>query len=369
MKSPRFLYWVLAVVLFAGGVLIALRLIQPVAAVAVAKRGTALNAVPATVSVRADYTMDLRSEAAGRVKACVLELGHKITKGEMLLQIDDADLRLDLERVTNDYNAAVRRHEIGSATKLDLETARADLANFTKLAEAGQYSASELDKRKREVRQFEQKLEIEQVDEISLIASLGTDIKTKKLLLEKTQLFSPIDADVVAVSAHVGDFIEAGASLASLLAKARVVDASVGEENFAGIAEGQRVTVRFLSYGSEQFSGKVSRVLPSADPLTQRYTILLEVAIPAERLVPGLSGEASIIVAEHPGSLIIPRRALLGDYVLLANAGRVEQRRIQRGYQSLTDVEITEGLKEGDLVITDNLDTFRQGDRVRAAKP
>jgi RND family efflux transporter MFP subunit len=369
VKSRRFVYWSLAVFLAAGGLALGFRLIQPRVAVAVVKRGLALNAMPATVAVRADYTMDLCSEAGGRVQTTALRLGAGVKAGDTLLQIDDTDLRLDLERATNDYNAAVRRHEIGSATKLDLETARADLANFTKLSEAGQYPAAELDKRKRELKQLEQKLEIEQVNEDALIASLATDIKTRKRQIEKARVISPIDAVVVTVSAHVGDLIAAGAPLATLLARERVVEARVSEENFSGVAVGQAAQVRFLGYSGEQFAGTVARVLPTADPLTQRYTVILDVKIPIERLVPGLSGEASIIVGERPDVLIIPRRALLGDYVLVVENGRVKQRRVSRGYESLNEVEIASGLKEGDFVITDNLDVYREGQRVRVAQP
>jgi len=368
MKTRRAVAVFVAVLALAGAVMLALRLIEPKAAVVAVKRGVALNAVPANVAVRADYTIDLRSEAGGRVASSDLVLGASVKEGQMLLKIDDSDLRLDLEKATNDYNAAVRRHQIGSATKLDLETARIDLANFTKLADAGQYPATELDKRKREVRQLEQKLEIEQVDETSLIDSLATQIKTQKRQIEKTSLVSPIDGDVVSVSAHVGDLIASGAPLASLLARARVVEARVAEENFAGIAVGQPASVRFLSYGNDQFKATVTRVLPTADPLTQRYTVILDVAIAPDRLVPGLSGEASIVLGEHPGVLIIPRRALLGDYVLVVKDGRVEQRRVKRGYEGLNEVEIADGLKEGELVVTDNLDAYRQGDRVRAIR-
>jgi hypothetical protein len=42
---------------------------------------------------------------------------------------------------------------------------------------------------------------------------------------------------------------------------------------------------------------------------------------------------------------------------------------VKRGYESLNEVEIVDGLKEGDLVITDNLDAYRENDRVRIAQP
>jgi RND family efflux transporter MFP subunit len=368
VKNKRLLYGgaLLALVVIAA---VALRLARPLATVAVVKRGTAVSALPATVAVRADYSMELRSEAGGRVIDSALVLGRRVKAGELLLKIDDADLKIELERVTNDYNAALRRREVGSATKLDLETAKADLANFTRLSEAGQYSGIELDKRKREVRSLEQKLEIERINEETLITGLATDIKTRKRQIEKTALFSPIDADVTAVSAYVGDLIISSAPLATLLARERLVEARVSEENFSGVRVGQAAQVRFLGYAGEQFTGKVARVLPTADPLTQRYTVILDVGIAPERLVPGLSGEASIIVGQRADVLIIPRRALLGDYVLTVVDGQVKQQRVTRGYESLNEVEIAEGLKAGDLVITDGLDAYREKERVRVAQP
>jgi RND family efflux transporter MFP subunit len=370
VKSRRPFYVLAAAAIVVAVVaLLALRLARPVAAVAVVKRGTAVSALPATVSVRADYSMELRSESGGRVIDSSLVLGRRVKAGELLLKIDDADMKLELERVTNDYNAALKRRDVGSATKLDLETSKADLANFTRLSEGGQYSSTELDKRKREVRALEQKLEIEKIDEEARITGLATDIKTRRRQIEKTSLFAPIDADVTAVSAYVGDLIVSSAPLATLLARERLVEARVSEENFSGVVLGQRAQVRFLGYGEEQFAGTVARVLPTADPLTQRYTVILDVTIPPARLVPGLSGEASIIVGQRADVLIIPRRALLGDYVLAVDDGRVKQRRVTRGYESLNEVEIVSGLKEGDLVITDNLDAYRENDRVRVARP
>ncbi len=369
MKLRRTLLIVATIAVVVAAVITVLRLARPQAAVAVVKRGTAVSALPATVAVRADYSMELRSESGGRVIDSSLVLGRSVKAGELLLKIDDTDLKIELERVTNDYTAAIKRRDIGSATKLDLDTARADLANFTRLAEAGQYSSTELDKRKREVRALEQKLEIERINEESLITGLATDIKTRKRQIEKTSLFSPIDADVTSVSAYVGDLIVSSAPLATLLARERLVEARVSEENFSGVVIGQRAQVRFLGYGDEQFIGTVARVLPTADPLTQRYTVILNVEIPPGRLVPGLSGEASIIVGQRADVLIIPRRALLGDYVLVVDGGRVKQRRVTRGYESLNEVEISKGLNEGDLVITDNLDAYRENDHVRTVRP
>jgi multidrug efflux pump subunit AcrA (membrane-fusion protein) len=132
------------------------------------------------------------------------------------------------------------------------------------------------------------------------------------------------------------------------------------------IKVGQRATVRFLTYGKDQYNARVAKVLPSADSATQRYTVYLEVFLPEGRtLVPGLTGEVSIVIAERDNAVIIPRRALVGDYVYVVDGSRVVLRKIEKGYESLNQVEIISGLKAGELVIVDQQDRFRRGDRVR----
>jgi len=365
MKSGFFKFLVVVLVLAAAG-FAAARFFKTEAPVSIAKRGRALSAVPATVSVRADYITELRSEVTGRVKTSSLELGRRVQAGEVVIQIDDTDLRIEVDRLRREYDALQKRLQVGSRVKLELETAKENLANYTRLAEAGTYPAADLEKRKREVRQIEQSVALEDVNNEASLTNFKALIQVQERQIEKSKITAPIAGDVIDVVARKGDLVIEKSVLGSLLASARVVEAKISEENFAGVRIGQEATVRLLGYGTEQFSAKVTKVLPNADPLTQRYTIHLTVDIAVERLVPGLSGEASIIVAERAGAIVIPRRALQGEVVLVVNKEqRVEERKVKRGYESLNDVEILSGLAEGEQVITDDLDRFRAGDRVQ----
>ena len=146
------------------------------------------------------------------------------------------------------------------------------------------------------------------------------------------------------------------------------MEARISEENFSNIRLGQTASVRLLGYGNEQFNAKVSKILPAADAQTRRYTIHLDVAIDQTRLVPGLTGEVSIITAERDNTVLIPRRALIGDKVMVVVDGVVEVRTVEKGYESLNEVEILSGLESGDLVITEELDLFRDGERVNTAE-
>ncbi len=94
-------------------------------------------------------------------------------------------------------------------------------------------------------------------------------------------------------------------------------------------------------------------------------SIYLNVDLPLERLIPGLTGEVSIVVGEHDNALIVPRRALLGNSLFVVKNGRVRLRNVSVGYVGLNEAEITSGVDEGDEVIAEELDRFRDGDRVR----
>ena len=103
--------------------------------------------------------------------------------------------------------------------------------------------------------------------------------------------------------AHPGDLIDSGSPIVSLITTTRVIEAKISEEDFANVAVGQRVTVIFLPYGEFEYNGTVTKILPIADPLTQRHLAWLDLTdIPPEKLIPGITGEVSIIVGRHPGN-------------------------------------------------------------------
>jgi RND family efflux transporter MFP subunit len=193
-----------------------------------------------------------------------------------------------------------------------------------------------------------------------------TTLATKELEKEKMTIRAPFAGEVSAVLAHPGDLIDPGAPIVSLITTTRVVEAKISEEDFANIKVGQKALVIFLPYGQWEYNAIVRKILPTADPETQRHLVDLEVTdIPPEKLIPGITGEVSIVVGSHPAKAIIPRRALLNESVFVVKDGKVELRRVTPGFEWLTGAEITAGLEPGEQVIVEDLETFRDGDSVK----
>ena len=340
--------------------------LRPVAQVARAAKGKAGRFIPGTVEVKAEFTIELKSEVSGRVSASSLDIGKPVTRGGVLLQIDTGDIDLEIERITNEIVAAKRKFELGSTRRADLLNKRDTLANLERQVRAGAYPQAEFDKEKRLLQQLDQYTEL---DEVNLKLALETNqnsLRTKQREKAKMTIVAPSDGVVTQVTTRVGDLIGSNSPIATIISVGRTVEAKITEENFSAIKLGQKATVRFLTFGADQHNAVISKILPSADATTQRYTVFLEVHLPEGRtLLPGLTGEVSISIAERANAIIIPRRALIGDYIYVVAGGKLERRKIVKGYDSLNQVEILSGLTEGEEVLVEEQDRFSEGERVR----
>jgi len=344
---------------------VAQSLLRPVARTEPAYKGIAINAVPGSVVVQAEYIMDLKSEAEGRLLASELDPGKKVIQGDVLVQIDPADLKLEVEHLQSEFDAAKKRLAIGSSIAIEMQNARDALDQSERLFKLGSFSEADLTKQRRSFRVMEQRVALEEVNNKQLIEGLENTLKVKQNQLRKMTVIAPFDGVVSTVIGRPGDLLSAKATIATLISTSRTVEAKISEENFAGIKVGQKCTVRFLGYGGTNYDAFVTKILPTADPETQRYVVHLDVKIDPEKLVPGITGEVSIIVAERENSVLVPRRALFDNRVYLVADGKVAMRQVEVGYVALNVAEITKGLAAGDQVIVEELDRFRDGDSVR----
>ncbi len=325
---------------------------------------TAQSVVLGTVTVNADYKTEIRAGEGGRLLDVLIDEGQEVVEGDIVAMIDPRDLELELEARQIDLDLAQNQLLVGNSMRFEVEVKQEELTEVERLFALGQRSEREVSAAKRDLLQAKETLQLSELDAQTNIQRLENGIKVIKRRLEKMTIRSSIDGIIDDVFAEKGDLISSGASLASIISKKRVVVAEVSEENFAGLKVGQKAVVRFLSLGGALYDAEVIKIFPSADPITQRYSIQLTVEISQELLVPGLTGEVTITIGERANALMIPTRALMGDNVFLYSDGKLEFRKIVFGYRSLTKVEVTEGLAEGDLVVVEDLGGFRDGDLV-----
>ena len=341
-------------------------LTRPVAFVVPVVKGISVRSVPGTVEVKAEFDRELKSEVSGRVKTSELEIGKRVFKNDVLVQIDTADADLEIERLKNEITAAKKKVELGSTYRAEVLNSKDTLDNYEREMNAGSYPAGEFAKQQRLHQQLEQKMELDETNNKLLLANWENSLRSKELEKSKMTITAPSDGVITAVFSRVGDLIDRNTSIASFISVTRTIEGKLSEENFRDVKVGQKATVRFLTFGQDHYHAVITKVLPAADPTTQRYSIYLDVAVPEGRvLVPGITGEMTIITAQRDNALLIPTRALVDKYVMVLNGNKVELRKVEKGYGSMNLTEIISGLKEGELVITDQQDRFREGERVK----
>ncbi len=337
----------------------------PTAVVSETQRGMAVNAVPGTVNVLAEKEMYIKGEHGGRIIKSNLETGALVSAGDVLIQLDTGDIDLEIEKAENEYRAAKQNLEIQSPLQLSLETHQDALADIMIRYNNGGVREIDLKKYQRSVEKAEDDIAREKLKNEEQIQNLENALKRLKRQKEKMTIVSPIDGIVTDVLAHEGDLIGGGFNLAKVVSQTRIVEVKVSEEHFVGLEVGMPARVAFLGIEHERFDAKVAKIIPVADPTTQRFTVHLDVDIERERLDPGLTGDATITMDERDNALQIPRQAVVRNDVLVVEDGIVSRKEIQPGYTSITMVEVLEGLSDGDQVIIEDLHLFDDGDRVK----
>ncbi len=356
---------VLAVLVAAG--FVAYRNLRETARVKAVNRDTAVDAVTGTVLVTADGGFkELKSEAAGKVKSAqAINKKSKFKAGDPLVQLDTTDLDRQIAELERNYRATKERTELQLKDDPREAIAEEQLANAKRLHGLGRLTDEQLKTAQRALDAIRKDLGLGKFDREKLEADHKARMDDLKVLKEKMTVFAPpTDGVVQAPLTWEGALIGGGQPVAIVYSNARIVAAKISEEKFGKVKVGQEANLRLLTYGSQEFKAKVSKLLPTADE-TQRFEVWLEVEADPEILLPNSTGEATITVDKRPGALVIPRRALINnDTVYVVENGVVRRRSVKVGYLALNVAEIREGLREGEQVIVDRLDEFRDGKRV-----
>jgi multidrug efflux pump subunit AcrA (membrane-fusion protein) len=332
------------------------------------RKDTAVDAVPAVVKVDPEFQVTITSDVSGLVKVLAIKLGQQVKEGDLLFEIDDRDYRFELEKMTGELENLKKQNGLNFERESSLKRQKEDLANFERRAREGDYPELELKRRQDEFRIFVEQQEKDQLARDQQIANLEHSIELQKDLITKCRVLAPASGTVTTISAQPGEVVSVRGPLIKLYSESLLVEARINEEDFSGIRVGLDASVRFLAYGNELYSAKVAKVLPNADPQNQQYRAFLDVDMPAARLIPGLSGEASIIRNRRADTLVAPRSALYNGAIFVFKGDRVEQREVETGFRGLNVVEIRKGVEAGEIVATSGLEDLRDGQHVSVKK-
>ena len=331
MRLLRIAIWLVIIAAGAGGVWWLYGRGSEVA-VATPRRGTAVEIVYATGAVEPVRWAKVASLLRARiVEICDCE-GRTVKKGDVLVRLDDREVRAQLTEL--------RARE---------DFAKRELARVTDLIGRGVASTQAHERASSDLRQIQ-----------GLIS-----VQMEKI--EDYTIASPMDGMVLRRDGEVGEIAEAGQILfrVGVPTPLRVV-AEVNEEDIPRVTLGQKVLLRTDAFLNRPLDGKVSELTPMGDSAAKTYRI--RIALPdATPLKPGMSVEANVVTREKDGALLIPAEAVQGTNVFVINGDHVVRRAIEVGIRGTRAVEVLSGLTENDRVATPYPLSLRDGAKVRVA--
>ncbi len=184
---------------------------------------------------------------------------------------------------------------------------------------------------------------------------------------------APIAGEVYDLAVRPGAYLSIGDLIANVGTLDRLrVRVYVDEPLLGRVKPGLPVTIRWEALPGRQWNGVVDRMPTSIQTLGARQVgeVLCVIENPGRDLIPGNNVDAEIRTAAADNALAIPKETLRhdaqGDYVFLLRGAGVERRNVKTGISNVTQVQITEGLAEGDSVALPTDVPLKSGERVHA---
>ena len=349
------------------------------------KRGSIRSLVSTNGKVEPVQNFEAHAPIATTVKRLLVKEGDHVRKGQLLLELDDSDIRSQAARAQAQIKAAQANLAAtkNSGTQEELITlgtqlikarnardvAQRNLEAYRRLQQEGAASPGE-------VRQAEETVQSAQAD-VSFLEQKQKDRYSPPEIartvaqaaeaqaayedavdaLSKSSRRAPFDGTVYSLPVKQGTFVQTGDLLLQEADLSKVlVRAFVDEPDIGRLQIGQRVEATWDAVPGRTWTGTVSSVPSTVKPRGNRNVGETTCLIDNQdlRLLPNINLGVTIVVAEHNNVLTLQRDAMHIDdsepYVFKIVADRIKHQNIQFSLQNLTRVEITSGLSEGDQV-------------------
>lgn len=331
-------------------------------------RGTVEQTVLATGAVEALKLVSVGAQVSGRIEKLTVGVGDRVETGDLIAQIDS----LDQENAVARAEAALAQVDAQIAAKeAALEEAKIALSRKERLAEKSIASTEEL-----EAAQAGLKLARAEVAGLQAARRMAeVELASAELDLERTRITSPASGTVVAVVTNEGQTV-VSAQQAPVIVKIAALDrvvikADVSEADVVRVAPGQAARFTLLGAPDKPFDATVASIEPAPASIAEDdeidsdkaiyYRARFEVDNPEGMMRIGMTAEVTISIARADEVLRVLSSALGqpgadGGYSVEVWAPASQTRETRQVSVGLSDdlmTEITAGLNEGDLVVSD----------------
>ena len=309
--------------------------------VATIRNGDITAVYSGTASLEADGEATAMAKVGGELLRLLVNEGDQVEAGQVLALVDDARLRLEVQR-----------------SKANLEKAEQEYRRNVELHQKGLLPAGTFEGLKYD------------------LDALKAQYALAALELSHTKVKAPISGIISARLVKVGNTIAANTPVF------RITDLDpllayiyVPERDYQKLAADQPVTLSVDALPGEVFGGRIQTIAPVIDPNTGTFKVTVEINDRSGALKPGMFGRVNVVYDTRSGVPLVPRVALLDSdsetsvFVVRADEDAVERKTVAIGYSSGGNVEVLSGLAAGDRVVVIGQAGLKENSKVQIIAP
>jgi len=292
------------------------------------------------------------SELDGILKSIRVEEGSPVTQGQLIAEIKEIDYRLDTERA----KAALKQAE-ASLAYAKQEYQRKEALYLKELVAKQQFD------------DVLARLVLSQGDVDR--AKVGLDLAQEKLA--KANIYAPMAGTVKEKRVTAGEYLRNGTFLVSIIRTDMLkLTFTVGEKDVGGLQVGQEVAFTVDAFPGREFRAQLKTIYPSLEEKTRSLQLEAVLTNSDQTLKPGLFARVTLYTGPARGTVVAPITALLYDNsrtkLFVVEGDRAKEREVKIGRKYGEFMEITEGLKEEEIVVTVGQNNLMEGVLVNVAR-
>jgi len=286
------------------------------------------NVVRTTGTLRAFDEVELHAETSGRIIKISFTEGSHVKKGDLLVKINDEDLRAQLNKI-----------------ELQIKLNESQLKRQNELLKINATSQQEFDVADNQMNSFK------------------ADRDVVQAALRRTEIRAPFNGTIGLRYVSEGSYVSPASQIASIQnINPLKIDFSIPEK-YAGMVKKNDVVNFSIEETDEQFTGKVYAIEPKINLSSRTLQVRALCDNKTEKLLPGSFAKVELRLKETNDALMIPTQAVIpvlkGQTVFISKNGTAQSIPVKTGVRTATEVQITDGLSSGDTIITTGINSLK----------
>lgn len=354
----------------------------------------------ATGSLAGDQQTDVAPQTSGKVIAVSVDIGSAVKRGQVLVRLDDAELKLRVEQAAaqlQQARASVRQAEekIGlrpgqafdpnrvaevAAVKVSLELAEKNLRRAEKLIESGDVSRSFYDEQRARRDQLKEQFDVAMAQarqnyaavEVARtnVANAEAQLGLARKNLSYAVIPAPIDGFISERTADPGEYVSPQQKVATIVRTNPLrIRIDIPEHAIPEVRVGQSVSIATSAWPERNFSGRIARIAPNVSATSRTLTVEAEIDNSGGALKPGQFATVRLLQERLEAAVLVPARAVITEAgvsrLFVIKDGRAVQRLVQTGQVEGDLIEIKSGVAADEQVATSNVERLNDGIAVR----